>query len=93
MVRSSTTVGDGGNQKLPILYIEPNARVFASKLVTQTYAPWGLARISNREQLTASTFSKYRYDDRGGAGVTAYVVDSGIYVEHDDFEGRAEWGL
>ena len=31
-------------------------------------------------------------DNEGGRGVTAYVVDTGIKVEHEEFEGRAQWG-
>jgi len=27
-----------------------------------------------------------------GAGVTAYIIDTGIYIEHADFNGRAVWG-
>lgn len=30
------------------------------------------------------------YDSRAGEGTFAYVVDSGIRITHDDFEGRAE---
>ena len=55
-------------------------------------APWGLARISHRDQLGFSTFNKYQYDSRAGEGVTAYIIDTGINVNHVDFEGRASWG-
>jgi len=39
-----------------------------------------------------STFSKYAYDPSGGEGVTDYVIDTGINIEHVEFEGRARWG-
>ncbi|KAI0218855.1 proteinase B [Massospora cicadina] len=55
-------------------------------------APWGLARVSHRDPLTFSTFNKYRYDERGGSNVTAYIIDTGINWEHEDFQGRAAWG-
>ena len=55
-------------------------------------APWGLARISHRPSLSLGTFNKYVYEDQGGEGVTAYVIDTGINVKHDEFEGRAKWG-
>jgi cerevisin len=51
-----------------------------------------LARISNRDKLSLSTYGKYQYDPRGGEGVDVYVVDSGINIHHDEFEGRASWG-
>jgi subtilisin family serine protease len=52
---------------------------------------WGLARISHRENNVNNVFN---FDDQwDGQGVTAYVIDTGIYTEHADFEGRAEPGV
>lgn len=34
----------------------------------------------------------YAYQRNGGAGITVYVIDSGVYTEHNEFEGRATWG-
>lgn len=51
-----------------------------------------MARISHRPKLTFSTFTKYLYNHDGGDGVDVYVVDTGINVEHVEFEGRASWG-
>ncbi|RYO92862.1 hypothetical protein DL764_008066 [Monosporascus ibericus] len=34
----------------------------------------------------------YVYDDSAGEGTYAYVIDSGIYTAHPDFEGRASFG-
>lgn len=42
--------------------------------------------------MTFSTFTKYLYDDAGGDGVDVYVVDTGINIHHNEFEGRARWG-
>jgi cerevisin len=39
-----------------------------------------------------STYDKYLHDPLGGEGVTIYVIDTGINIEHEQFEGRAEWG-
>ncbi|TYJ52928.1 hypothetical protein B9479_006439 [Cryptococcus floricola] len=61
-------------------------------ITTERGAPWGLARLSHREQLHLSTFTKYLYYSEGGEGVTAYVIDTGINVDHVEFEGRARWG-
>lgn len=60
--------------------------------VTENGAPWGLARISHRKALALGSFNKYIYDEEGGEGVTTYVIDSGVYLDHNDFGGRAEWG-
>ncbi|CAE6425211.1 unnamed protein product, partial [Rhizoctonia solani] len=59
---------------------------------TQRGAPWGLARISHRNRLGFSTFNQYIYDPEGGEGVDVYVIDTGINVDHNEFEGRAHWG-
>lgn len=34
----------------------------------------------------------YTYDDSAGADTYAYIIDTGIYLEHEDFEGRATFG-
>ncbi len=52
----------------------------------------GLARISHRAKLTLGTFTKYEYDPAGGEGVDVYVIDTGININHVEFEGRAHWG-
>ncbi|OTB01783.1 hypothetical protein M426DRAFT_323144 [Hypoxylon sp. CI-4A] len=55
-------------------------------------APWGLARISHRKQLSFGSYNKYLYAADGGEGVDVYVIDTGTNIEHVDFEGRAHWG-
>ncbi|KAK0643932.1 peptidase S8/S53 domain-containing protein [Cercophora newfieldiana] len=76
-------------QDLPeVDYIEQNAVYTINDLVTQSAnVPWGLARISHR----AVNQSAYVYDASAGAGTCSYVIDTGIYVEHSQFEGRATW--
>ncbi|KAF9047568.1 peptidase S8/S53 domain-containing protein [Panaeolus papilionaceus] len=75
-----------------VAYVEKDQIVRTQKIATQKGAPWGLARISHRPKLTFSTFTKYLYDDAGGDGVDVYVVDTGINIHHNEFEGRARWG-
>lgn len=52
-------------------------------------APWGLARISHR---TIPSVSDYLYEDEDGKGVDVYVIDTGIRVQHHDFDDRAKLG-
>ncbi|KAG5639229.1 hypothetical protein H0H81_005303 [Sphagnurus paluster] len=64
-------------------------------MVTQTNAPWGLSRISSGTRLAnqnanALTFS-YTFSS-AGAGVDVYVVDTGVFIQHTQFGGRARWG-
>ncbi|KFH45734.1 Alkaline protease-like protein [Hapsidospora chrysogenum ATCC 11550] len=35
---------------------------------------------------------EYTYHESAGGGMWAYVIDSGIYIKHNDFEGRAHLG-
>lgn len=55
---------------------------------SQSDAPWGLASISS----TTPGADTYNYDSSAGSGGYAYVVDSGINVDHSDFGGRAVRG-
>lgn len=42
--------------------------------------------------MSFSTYNKYLYAAEAGEGVDVYVIDTGTYIEHVDFEGRAFWG-
>src|SRR4051794_964826 len=57
--------------------------------VVQSQPPWGLDRIDQRSTSRDGTYSF----DTTGAGVTAYVVDSGIRFSHQEFKGRASSGF
>ncbi|WP_328493847.1 S8 family peptidase [Streptomyces sp. NBC_00414] len=51
--------------------------------------PWGLDRIDQRE---LPLDSGYTWPESAGQGVTAYVIDTGVRVTHQDFGGRAGSG-
>ncbi|KAI0889254.1 oryzin precursor [Annulohypoxylon maeteangense] len=71
-----------------VAYIEPDFKVSINSLTTQSSAPWGLARLSSRKPGS----SDYKYDETAGKGTYAYIIDTGIYTEHPEFEGRASFG-
>jgi subtilisin family serine protease len=51
---------------------------------------WGLSRVSGA---TLSTTRALANDDSLGAGVTVYVIDTGILTSHTSFGGRATHGF
>jgi subtilisin family serine protease len=58
-------------------------------LDTEQNAPWGLDRIDQRALPLSHTYTF----TRNGAGVRAYIIDTGIRFTHQDFGGRARSGF
>jgi subtilisin family serine protease len=79
---------------LPALQRAPGVRRVEPDVVLRTSAvqpspPAGLDRVDQRSQPLSGSYSF----NRTGAGVTAYVVDTGIRRSHSDFGGRARTGF
>jgi subtilisin family serine protease len=64
-------------------FVEEDGAVAASDV--EPSAPWGLDRIDQRAGLDGSYVYAFT-----GAGVHAYVIDTGIDTSHPDFGGRAD---
>ena len=60
----------------------------ATTQTTQSGATWGLDRTDQRALPLSGSFT---YTNTG-AGVTAYIIDTGIRLAHSDFGGRAVSG-
>jgi len=74
-----------------VVLVEEDGVVAATKFTEQSPVPsWGLSRICH--QTRPKHLSTYTYDNSGGNGVTVYVIDTGVNVDHVDFEGRASFG-
>jgi len=75
--------------------VEPNRRVYASidsgkaTCSVQKEAVWGLVRTTEHE---LKLDGRYAYATKGFSSVDAYVIDTGIYTQHEDFGGKM-WGL
>lgn len=69
-----------------VRFVEPDRPVTAAS--DQASPPWGLDRIDQRTKVLDLSFTYLGT----GAGVTAYVIDTGILTSHADFGGRAHAG-
>ncbi|KAF4972706.1 hypothetical protein FSARC_771 [Fusarium sarcochroum] len=67
--------------------IEEDKKVYLSALTTQNNPPWGLSAISHADPPLVN--ASYIYDASAGEGTFSYVLDSGLFAQHNDFEGRA----
>jgi subtilisin family serine protease len=66
--------------------VELDGQMTAS--VTQTGATWGIDRIDQRNLPLSGTFTY----TATGAGVKAYIIDTGIHASHTQFGGRVVQG-
>jgi len=73
-----------------VKYVEQDGVVRASDCYTQEGATWGLQRTAEENLVLTG---EYKYEENfQGQNVRAYVIDTGIYLTHNDFGGRAVWG-
>ncbi|KAL4999744.1 subtilisin-like protein [Aspergillus recurvatus] len=68
-----------------VAHVEEDQIWYIDSLTSQEGAPWGLGAISHQGESSTT----YIYDTSAGEDTYAYVVDTGINVNHEEFGGRA----
>lgn len=76
--------------RLQVKYVEPDQTMTTQEVKTQDNPPsWGLVRISHAD----NEGDGYGYDEKAGEGITIYGIDTGIDIDHPEFDkDRASWG-
>ncbi|KAF9431865.1 hypothetical protein BGZ76_011608 [Entomortierella beljakovae] len=72
-----------------IKYLIPDLPVQLYGRVQRHPPSWGLDRIDQR---TDKVDGLYHYPESSGQNVTIYIIDTGVNIEHKDFQGRAQHG-
>ncbi|KAG0368797.1 hypothetical protein BGX24_002698 [Mortierella sp. AD032] len=72
-----------------IKYLIPDLPVQMYGRVQSHPPSWGLDRVDQRSDKLDGL---YHYPKSAGQNVTIYVIDTGVNIDHKDFEGRAKHG-
>ena len=75
-----------------VAYVE---QVSVVRFIQQSPATWGIDRIDQPNLPLDNTYNPGTAD---GTGITAYVIDTGVQITHDEFknasgQSRASWGI
>jgi len=75
-----------------VKYVEQDQVMRASQTCNSQSDPcWGLTRVSQRAINLVD--KKYPHaSNKGDVDIQVYIIDTGIYTGHNDFQGRARWG-
>jgi subtilisin family serine protease len=77
-------------RSLPEVELVEENKIFTINAEQANPPSWGLPRVSQR---LFNEPNVYRYPETAGAGVDVYVIDTGVYIQHKEFEGRASFGF
>jgi len=74
-----------------VSYIQPNYVYHTNGQCVRSKAVWHLERLNTKNR--PPRFTGVYSNSEDGANVDAYIMDSGIEIDHPEFEGRATWGI
>ncbi|KAG6042931.1 hypothetical protein E4U39_005229 [Claviceps sp. Clav50 group G5] len=81
------------NRANEVAYVEADQWMHTSGTVSQANAPLGLQRLSQFQKVQPGKGKgSYLFDESAGEGIMVYVVDTGVRISHDEFQGRASYG-
>ncbi|MGO0577770.1 S8 family peptidase [Ornithinimicrobium panacihumi] len=69
--------------------VERDTIMTATPIEVAAASSWGLDRIDQRDLPLDGSYTS----PTTGDGVTAYIIDTGVYAEHSEFEGRTGEGF
>jgi subtilisin family serine protease len=79
------------NLYLQVAYIQADYHVSVDSIEHEETEQYNLHALSHKEHNQTGP-KEYLYSEEAGKGTFAYIFDSGIDVDHEEFEGRVEWG-
>lgn len=87
-VRATSRQAAALTQDETVRKVVPDTKVHAQAV--QEDPLWHLDRLDQHEP---PMDGRYEYPDSAGEGVTAYVLDTGVRLTHQEFGGRASYGI
>jgi subtilisin family serine protease len=77
-------------QQDDVVYIEEDGFVSLSDCQSEINPDWGLARVNHHNYTYGQTYTYDYTTDATGSNVDAYIVDTGIYCENNDFTSKVK---
>jgi serine protease len=71
-----------------VKFIEEDQTVSLNDCVSQSGEDWGTARINHRNYNSSRSYTYDYTTGASGNGVDAYIIDTGIYCENNDFVNK-----
>lgn len=71
-----------------VLTIEQDQVVSINNCNSESNPDWGIARTNHRNYTSTETYTYDYSTGSTGAGIDAYIIDTGIYCENDEFTSK-----